>query len=57
MLSLTSLFQGRAKEAEEKMLAAQEERRTLLAEKASLLGEVGFEPFYFVSHRFSGGCS
>ena len=33
-------FQGRAKQAEEKMLAAQEERRTLLAEKAALLGEV-----------------
>ena len=34
------LFKGRAKQAEEKMLAAQEERRTLLAEKAALLGEV-----------------
>ena len=35
------LSKGRAKQAEEKMLAAQEERRTLLAEKAALLGEVG----------------
>ena len=47
------LFKGRAKQAEEKMLAAQEERRTLLAEKAALLGEVDFGFFSCTSHELN----